>query len=76
MSCVVLALRDGRTTTVPVSVLAGDRDEFVARLRALLREGRAEQRSPVPGFGAEDGACNLSDASGRRRLVRFMAPAC
>lgn len=35
--CVVLALRDGRTTTVPVSVLAGDRDEFVTRLRALLR---------------------------------------
>ena len=38
--CVVLALRDGRTTTVPVSVLAGDRDEFVARLRALLRRAR------------------------------------
>ena len=35
--CVVLALRDGRTTTVPVGVLAGDRDEFVTRLRALLR---------------------------------------
>ncbi len=38
--CVVLALRDGRTTTVPVAVLAGDRDEFVTRLRALLRRGR------------------------------------
>ena len=38
--CVVLALRDGRTTTVPVAVLAGDRDEFVARLRAFLRGGR------------------------------------
>jgi hypothetical protein len=35
--CVVLALRDGRTTTVPVGVLAGDRDEFVTRVRALLR---------------------------------------
>jgi len=38
--CVVLALRDGRTTTVPLAVLAADRDEFVARLRALLRRGR------------------------------------
>ena len=34
--CVVLALRDGRTTTVPVGVLAGDRDEFVTRVRSLL----------------------------------------
>jgi hypothetical protein len=38
--CVVLSLRDGRTTTVPVAVLAADRDEFVARLRACLRGGR------------------------------------
>ena len=38
--CVVLALRDGRTTTVPVAVLAGDHDEFVTRLRSLLRHGR------------------------------------
>jgi hypothetical protein len=36
--CVVLALRDGRTTTLPMAVLAGDRDEFVTRLRGLLRE--------------------------------------
>ena len=35
--CVVLALRDGRTTTVPVGVLAGDRDEFVTRVRSHLR---------------------------------------
>jgi hypothetical protein len=40
VSCVVISLRDGRTTTVPMAVLAGDRDEFVTRLRALLREGR------------------------------------
>ena len=38
--CVVVALRDGRTTTVPVALLAGDRDEFVTRLRDLLREAR------------------------------------
>jgi hypothetical protein len=36
--CVVLALRDGRTTTLPMALLAGDRDEFVTRLRGLLRE--------------------------------------
>jgi hypothetical protein len=34
--CVVLSLRDGRTTTIPVGVLAGDRDEFVTRLRSLV----------------------------------------
>ena len=39
-NCVVLSLRDGRTTTVPVSVLAGDRDEFVTRVRTLLRRSR------------------------------------
>ena len=26
----------GRTTTIPVQVLAGDRDEFVTRLRSLV----------------------------------------
>ncbi len=40
VSCVVLSLRDGRTTTVPVALLAADRDEFVTRLRELLRRGR------------------------------------
>lgn len=35
--CVVLSLRDGRTTTIPVGVLAGDPDEFVTRLRSLVR---------------------------------------
>ena len=38
--CVVLSLRDGRRTTVPVTVLAADRDEFVTRVRALLRRSR------------------------------------
>jgi hypothetical protein len=37
--CVVLRLRDGRTTTVPVDVLAGDRDEFVRDLQRHLTEG-------------------------------------
>jgi len=37
--CVVLRLRDGRSTTIPVEVLAGDRDEFVQRVREHL-DGR------------------------------------
>lgn len=38
--CVVLALRDGRTTTIPTAALAADRDEFVAEVRKLLRHAR------------------------------------
>jgi hypothetical protein len=39
--CVVLRLRDGGSTTIPVEVLAGDRDEFVQEVRAHLdRHGR------------------------------------
>ena len=34
--CVVLRLRDGRSTTIPVEVLAGDRDTFVQQLREHL----------------------------------------
>lgn len=37
--CVVLQLRDGRTTTVPVGVLAGRPDAFVDDLRAYLDRG-------------------------------------
>ncbi len=38
--CVVLSLRDGRTTTIPTAALAADRDEFVAEVRKLLRRER------------------------------------
>ncbi len=38
--CVVLRLRDGRTTTVPVSVLAASPQEFVDDLRSRLNRGR------------------------------------
>jgi hypothetical protein len=37
--CVVLRLKDGRTTTIPVEVMAGDREEFVRELRAHLGRG-------------------------------------
>jgi hypothetical protein len=37
--CVVLRLRDGRTTTIPVAALAADREEFVRDLQAHLQRG-------------------------------------
>ena len=37
--CVVLNLRDGRTTTIPVDAVAGDRDAFVRDLQAHLQRG-------------------------------------
>jgi len=36
---VVLRLRDGRTTTIPVEMLAGDREAFVRDLQAHLQRG-------------------------------------
>ena len=38
--CVVLRLRDGRTTTIPVDALAADREAFVRDLRAHLQRGQ------------------------------------
>lgn len=37
--CVVLRLRDGRTSTVPVDLLAADRDDFVRDLQRHLNSG-------------------------------------
>jgi hypothetical protein len=37
--CVVLRLRDGRTSTVPVGVLAGRTEDFVEDLRSHLNRG-------------------------------------
>jgi hypothetical protein len=34
--CVILRLRDGRTTTIPVQVLAAEREEFARDVRAHL----------------------------------------
>ena len=36
VDCLVLRLRDGRTTTIPVQVLAADREEFARAVRAHL----------------------------------------
>jgi len=38
--CVVLRLRDGRSTTIPVEVLAADRDVFEADVRTRLQRGQ------------------------------------
>lgn len=40
IDCVVLRLRDGRSTTIPVSALAADREAFVRDLRDHLQKGQ------------------------------------
>lgn len=42
--CVVLRLRDGRTTTIPVRMLEGDPDGFVRDLREHLDRGHGYRR--------------------------------
>jgi hypothetical protein len=46
--CVVLRLRDGRSTTVPVDVLAGSTDDFVLDLQRRLNHGHGYRRLPRP----------------------------
>ena len=45
LPCVILRLRDGRTTTIPVQALAGDPEEFVRDVRAHL--GAASDGPPA-----------------------------
>lgn len=47
--CVLLRLRDGRTTTIPVDVLSGSADAFVRDLQEHLDSGRGYR--PLPGAG-------------------------
>lgn len=47
--CVVLRLRDGRTTTVPVGVLEGRAEDFVLDLQRHLNDGHGYR--PVPRRG-------------------------
>jgi hypothetical protein len=42
--CVVIRLRDGRTTTIPVRMLAADADTFVKDLQAHLDTGHGYRR--------------------------------
>ena len=44
VACVVLRLRDGRTTTIPVGVLDVDREQFVAELQQWLQHGHGLRR--------------------------------
>ena len=39
VACLVLRLRDGRTTTIPVGLLDVDREEFVRALQQRLQQG-------------------------------------
>lgn len=39
-ACIVLKLKDGATTTIPVSLLEGDREEFVRDLQGRLDAGQ------------------------------------
>jgi len=39
VACLELRLRDGRTTTIPVGVLAVDKEEFVRDLQGRLQRG-------------------------------------
>lgn len=41
--CVVLRLRDGRSTTIPVGALAVDREVFVQQLRGHLQRGQGQR---------------------------------
>ncbi len=40
VAAVVLTLKDGRTTTIPVAALAADREDFVRDLQAHLQRGQ------------------------------------
>ncbi len=42
--CVVLRLRDGRTTTIPVNLIEGDREEFVDELKLRLDVGHGRRK--------------------------------
>ena len=44
--CVVLRLKDGGTTTIPVSVLAIDREQFVRELQDHLQAGNGLRKPP------------------------------
>lgn len=47
--CVVLRLLDGRTTTIPVDVLAGSSDDFVRDLQQHLNRGHGYRPLAGPG---------------------------
>lgn len=54
--CVVLRLKDGGTTTIPVSVLAVDKEEFVRQLQQHLQRGQRLKPFRGPGDSHAGGA--------------------
>ncbi len=44
LPCVVIRLRDGRTTTIPVQALAVDQEEFARDVRSRLQTGGRRRR--------------------------------
>ena len=81
--CMVLRLRDGRTTTIPLEVVAGGpdapdspQDVATRRLGALALAAAGQIRFVEPLGRAPSSLSPLLGATRRRRLVRFMAPAC
>ena len=42
--CVLLRLRDGRSTTIPVALIEGDKEEFVDELQRRLDHGHGYRR--------------------------------
>lgn len=42
--CVLLRLRDGRSTTIPVNLIEGDREEFVDELKLRLDVGHGRRK--------------------------------
>jgi len=40
LDCLVLQLRDGRTTTIPVAAVAADKDDFARDVRARVQRGQ------------------------------------
>lgn len=41
LDCLVLQLRDGRTTTIPVAAVAADKDDFARDVREHVQRGQA-----------------------------------
>jgi hypothetical protein len=55
--CIVLRLRDGRTTTIPVEAVAGDREQLVRDLQDRLQHGHGLsplRRPPPPPASPEE----------------------